>query len=212
MIENEYHETGTFPLFDIVVAFHGHSCPGLAIGYRAAIIGLSALGVERSGDEELVAIVENDACGIDAIQYVAGTTIGKGNLIYRDYGKRVYTFINRKTGEAVRVAEKLEFFEKKVDLRMTELRKKVVSEVATAEEEREFREKSRQYVQFLLSAPEDEMFSIKRVTVEIPEQARIFRSVPCGVCGETVSESRARVQGGKIVCIPCFDEYGRGWS
>jgi len=200
------------PPFDDVIAFHGHSCPGLAIGYRAAIAGLTALSRERPEDEELVAIVENDACGIDAIQYTAGTTIGKGNLIYRDYGKRVYTFINRKTSEAVRVAEKPEFFEKKADPRMTELRQKVVCEVATAEEEREFREKTRQYIQFLLSAREEEMFSIKRVTVEIPEQARIFRSVPCGVCGETVSESRARIQAGKIVCIPCFDEYGRGWS
>ncbi len=101
--------------FEEVVAFHGHACPGLAIGYRAAQAALQALSVTRPVDEELVAIVENDACGIDAIQYVAGTTMGKGNLIFRDYGKRAWTFINRRTGHAVRVAEKPEFFEKKSD-------------------------------------------------------------------------------------------------
>ena len=62
--------------FEEVVAFHGHACPGLAIGYRAALAALQALSVTRPVDEELVAIVENDACGIDAIQYVAGTTMG----------------------------------------------------------------------------------------------------------------------------------------
>ncbi len=202
----------SIPSFDDVVAFHGHSCPGLAIGYRAALAGLTALGVERPSDEELVAVVENDACGIDAVQYVAGTTLGKGNLIFRDYGKRVYTFISRKTGEAVRVAERAEFFAKKVDARMNELRKKMVSGTVTAEEEREFSEKSRQYIQFLLSAPEEEMFSVRRVQLDIPERARLFRSVTCGVCGESVAESRARIQEGKIVCIPCFEEYSRGWT
>jgi len=49
------------------VAFHGHACPGLALGYRAAQYALGALKAGRSDDEELVCIVENDACGVDAI-------------------------------------------------------------------------------------------------------------------------------------------------
>ena len=204
--------TNALPPFDDVVAFHGHSCPGLAIGYRAAAAGLTALGVERPKDEELVAIVENDACGIDAIQFVAGTTIGKGNLIYRDYGKRAYTFINRKTGEAVRVAERYEFSEQKGNPRLADLRPKVFSGKATAAEEEEFRKLSAEYVRTLLTMPEDEMFAVTRVKAEIPGKARIFRSVRCAVCGETVAESRARVQEGKIVCIPCFEHYDRGWG
>ncbi len=204
--------TSALPLFDDVVAFHGHSCPGLAIGYRAAAAGLSALGVARPRDEELVAIVENDACGIDAIQFVAGTTLGKGNLIFRDYGKRAYTFINRKTGEAVRVAERYEFSVQKGDPRLAELRPKVFSGTATAAEEEEFGKRSAEYVQELLSMPQEKMFTVTRAMVEIPEKARIFRSVRCAVCGETVAESRARVQEGKIVCIPCFNQYDRGWG
>ncbi|NYT08236.1 MAG: formylmethanofuran dehydrogenase [Methanomicrobiales archaeon] len=200
------------PPFEEVVAFHGHSCPGLAIGYRAAAAGLSALQVDRPKDEELVAIVENDACGIDAIQFVAGTTLGKGNLIFRDYGKRAYTFINRKTGEAVRVAERYEFSEQKGDPRLAELRPKVFSGRATAAEEEEFGRLTAGYVRHLLTMPEEEMFAVTRVKVEIPERARIFRSIRCADCGETVAESRARVQEGKIVCIPCFEHYDRGWG
>jgi len=198
--------------FQGVVAFHGHSCPGLAIGYRAAIAGLRELGVDRPGDEELVAIVENDACGIDAVQVVAGTTLGKGNLIFRDYGKRAYTFINRKTGEAVRVAERPEFSEKKGDPEMTRLRRKLADGTATAAEEKQFSRLSDTYVKELLALPEEEMFSISRVIAEVPERARIFRSVRCSICGETMAESRARVREGRFVCIPCSEPYGRGWG
>ena len=198
--------------FEEVVAFHGHACPGLAIGYRAAHAALQALSVTRPVDEELVAIVENDACGIDAIQYVAGTTMGKGNLIFRDYGKRAWTFINRRTGQAVRVAEKPEFFEKKSDPAMSDLRAKVMAGKATNDEQEEFSRRSERYIKDLLSFPAEEMFTIRNVTGKIPEKARIFRSVTCAVCGESVSESRARVQDGKIVCIPCHDHYTRGWG
>lgn len=198
--------------FEEVVAFHGHACPGLAIGYRAACTALHALSVDRPVDEELVAIVENDACGIDAIQYVAGTTMGKGNLIFRDYGKRAWTFINRRTSHAVRVAEKPEFFEKKTDPLLSDLRKKVMAGEATTGEQHEFSCRSEQYVRDLLSFPAEEMFTIRRVTPDIPEKSRIFRSVTCTVCGESVAESRARVQEGTIVCIPCHDHYTRGWG
>jgi len=197
--------------FEDVVAFHGHACPGLAIGYRAACTALQALAVERPVDEELVAIVENDACGIDAIQYVAGTTMGKGNLIFRDYGKRAWTFINRRTGKAVRVAEKPDFFEKKSDPRLADLRKKVMGGGATSDEQQEYSRLSERYLHDLLSYPAEEMFTIREVAAEVPEHARIFRSVTCASCGESVSESRARVKDGKIVCIPCHDHYSRGW-
>ncbi|MBC7237871.1 MAG: formylmethanofuran dehydrogenase subunit E family protein, partial [Chloroflexi bacterium] len=91
-------------LLEQAVAFHGHFCPGLLIGYRAALIGLRELGVKRARDEELVAIVETDACGVDAIQVLTGCTLGKGNLILRDWGKQVFTFGRRSDGRMVRVA------------------------------------------------------------------------------------------------------------
>ena len=74
-----------------IVRFHGHSCPGLAIGYRMACAGMEALHAIRSEDEEIVAVVENNACGVDALQCVTGCTFGKGNLVFRDHGKQVYT-------------------------------------------------------------------------------------------------------------------------
>jgi formylmethanofuran dehydrogenase subunit E len=42
--------------------FHGHICPGIAIGYRAAQVLMDRLGVRKAPDEERVAVVETDAC------------------------------------------------------------------------------------------------------------------------------------------------------
>lgn len=64
--------------------FHGHSCPGLAIGIRAAEVALQEIGKHAAG-EEMVSIVETDMCGVDAIQYLSSCTFEKGNLIHRDY-------------------------------------------------------------------------------------------------------------------------------
>ncbi|MDQ6947474.1 MAG: FmdE family protein, partial [Actinomycetota bacterium] len=86
-----------------IVEFHGHMCPGLAMGIRAAEVALAEIG-PHSTDEEVVAIVETDMCGVDAIQFLTGCTFGKGNLIHRDYGKNAYTFIRRSDGRAIRVS------------------------------------------------------------------------------------------------------------
>src|SRR5512147_320750 len=102
------------------IQFHGHLCPGLALGYRVAKAALRELGADRPQDEELVAVVENDSCAADAIQFITGCTFGKGNLIFRDYGKHVYTIFNRRSGRGVRISEDFRGFEG--DKQFSELR------------------------------------------------------------------------------------------
>ncbi len=76
--------------------------------YRAAHHALDALKAGRSDDEELVCIVENDACGVDAIQVITGCSVGKGNLIFRDFSKHAYTFIDRRYNQAIRLVQRPE--------------------------------------------------------------------------------------------------------
>ena len=90
-------------LWEKAIDFHGHVCPGLAIGYRAALYAAELLHLTFSKDEETVCISENDACGCDAIQSVLGCSIGKGNLLFHMTGKQAFSFYNRKTGESVRL-------------------------------------------------------------------------------------------------------------
>ena len=85
------------------VAFHGQECPGLTIGYRAALYAIDLLELTFSDDEQIVCITENDACGVDAIQVLLGCSVGKGNLLFHMPGKQAFSFYNRKTGKSVRL-------------------------------------------------------------------------------------------------------------
>ena len=57
------------------VAFHGHECGGLTIGYKASLYAIELLNLEFSADEQVVCIAENDACGIDGHHIVLGITL-----------------------------------------------------------------------------------------------------------------------------------------
>lgn len=195
--------------WDKVVEFHGHSCPGLTMGYRVAQIALQKLEALRSSDEELVAIVENDACGVDAVQVLTGCSLGKGNLIYRDYGKQVYTFACRDSGKAVRIAVKGSV--RRDEPEYKELRKKVFGGAATEEEKKIFHGYQHEFSHRIMDLPEGEFCDVQLIDIELPGKARIFDSHPCARCGEPVMEPRARVKHGQIVCIPCAEQYSRGW-
>ena len=87
-----------------LIRFHGHSCPGLAIDYRVVEVAIEKGGFKKARNEELIAIVENNSCSVDAIQFFLSCTFGKGNLLFKDYGKQVFTFVERTTGKGLRVS------------------------------------------------------------------------------------------------------------
>lgn len=183
------------------IQFHGHLCPGLALGFRAAKAALRELKADRPRDEELVAIVENDSCAVDAVQFITGCTFGKGNLIFRDYGKHVYTFFNRRTGQGVRISEDYRGFESDHGLSGLKKRQEAGEDVS-----RERQERLMAKAAAILKAEEKDLFAIQPVSGPPPEEAKIRSSVRCSMCGEKFMESRSRVKNGKIVCIPCFEK------
>ena len=199
------------PDFDDVVRFHGHLCPGVTIGYRAALIGMERVSATRAPDEELVTIVENDACGVDAVQVMTGCTVGKGNLILKDVGKNAWTFINRTNGKAVRVASRGDVTMDTLDPVFLPLRAKVHAGEATAEEREDYARHLHALCEAIKTQPAEEIFLIREVVPEVPERARIFRSYICAKCGEPVSEARARLVDSEVLCMPCAGEYTRGW-
>jgi formylmethanofuran dehydrogenase subunit E len=193
--------------FSEVTKFHGHVCPGTAIGYRAGEIAIKQLQSPRAADEEFLAVVENDSCSVDAIQVVTGCTFGKGNLIFKDHGKHVYKFVNRDTGDALRLS--LNKAINQMDPEFTKVRQRAFSASATEEDKIEFEKLKDELSRKILEMSDEELFKVERVEMVIPEEARIFRSVKCAKCGEMVAEHRARVENGEFVCIPCFDDYSR---
>lgn len=180
--------------------FHGHVCPGLAIGYRVAKYAKNYFG--KSEDEELVAIVENKSCSIDAIQYLLSCTFGKGNLIFKDYGKHVYTFYSRDNDKAVRIYFK--YVSPKVDPEVT--RKYLAGQLSP--EEREKVEKIREdSMLHILNANDEELLKVEEVDIPVPKRARIHPSIECQECGEAFMEIKGHTASGKIVCQDCFDKY-----
>lgn len=168
-------------LWNKCAEFHGHVCGGLTIGYRAALYAAKLLDLHFSEDEQVVCIPENDACGVDAIQVILGCTAGKGNLLFHITGKSAWSFYNRNTGKSLRL-------------------------VLKPRPEGMNKEQAFAYYQ---DCPSEEMFDIKETRIALPEQAKIFDSYVCEVCGETAGSNWIRIQNGKKVCLDCCRTYDR---
>ncbi len=183
-------------------AFHGHVCGGLAIGYLAATAGLDWLRENRALDEELVAIVETDACCVDAIQVLTGCTFGKGNLVYKDYGKMGFTFFNRRSGQGVRLSMNPDSF--RVNERQLELFKKTREGTITEDEQAELNALGMQRTTEVLNMRPADLFSMTPVTTGLPDKARIEPSKPCSRCGEPTMASKLETVDGALVCRGCL--------
>jgi formylmethanofuran dehydrogenase subunit E len=191
-------------LFQKCLAFHGHLCPGLSFGYQAAVAGMDWLSANRSEDEEIVAVVETDACCSDAIQVITGCTFGKGNFIYHDYGKMAFTFFSRDTGKGVRIARRNDP-EAVPGGRHAELLGKVMKGNASAEEYADFRNlHEAKSMEILDKAPED-LFTITSVTVPIPPKAHMAPSLACSLCGEPTMATKLVKTNGQSLCRGCLD-------
>jgi len=189
-------------LIEKTITFHGHSCPGLAIGIRAAELALEEIG--KASDEEMVAVVETDMCGVDAIQYLTGCTYGKGNLIHKDYGKNAFTFYRRSDNKALRFVTRRDVFGD-AGPALRELNRKVQEEGLTKDEEKTWHEIRERISKHIMETSLSEIFEIKEPTAPVPRKARMVASLVCESCGEPVMETRTRRFHDKVLCIPCFD-------
>ncbi|MHA1148211.1 MAG: FmdE family protein [Promethearchaeota archaeon] len=170
-------------LMQKAVSFHGHACPGVALGVLVSKYVLEHDN-EFSIDEELVAVVENNNCSVDAIQALLGTTFGKGNLIHLDYGKNNFIIYNRTNKKALRFSIKLSTIENRNLTREERIKR------------------------LLKSRPED-VFSIKEVKFNPPKEAEIYESIICDNCKEPTMSTRIKSFNTKKLCIPCYDKIQR---
>ena len=188
--------------FKRCAAFHGHVCPGLSIGYRAAKAGMAWLAEGRAEDEEIVAVVETDACSADAVQVLTGCTFGKGNFVYKDHGKMVLILLSRNTGQGVRVALRPGAFSP--DAEHTALIQKMMAGEASEAERARFQELHLQRSRDLLEAPTEALFKLTPAETALPGKARIEPSTPCARCGEPTMPSKMETVEGQKICRGCL--------
>lgn len=189
-----------------IVAFHGHWCPGLAIGIRAAELACAEVG--RAGDEEVVAVVETDMCGVDAVQVLTGCTFGKGNLLFLDHGKMAFTFYRRSDGKALRLLFTGEGLGAPSE-EMAALNRRRSTGVLTPEEAGRLEALRADWSARIMGADPSDLFRIQPVAGPPPQRARMMASLACEACGEHTMESRTRRFDGRILCQPCFERRDR---
>jgi len=189
--------------FQDCVKFHGHFCPGLAIGYAAVKAGIERLNPGLSPDEEVVAVVENDSCAVDAVQVLLGCTFGKGNLVFRDWGKQVFTFFDRKAGKAVRVSLTGEMPGRE---QRHALRQKINAGAATEADKEAWERLRVDVTREIITRPWSDFFEVREVLYDPPPAASVVATVACEVCGEPVADHRLIQREDKRICRGCAEE------
>jgi len=199
------------PLYQAALLMHGHRCPAMPLGLRAGLAALEALGVERSRNGELRALVEIDrshcgTCFADGIQMATGCTFGKGNIERLGYGKFAVTVIDNRNPRSVRVVARPEVIQRSQESEFIAERRKGVP--ACQIDPR----LSADLINTVLSEPVQALFNIEPVQpIELPPpEPHAFDTYICDVCGETVVTRYAREREGQTVCIPCAEAAAEG--
>ncbi len=205
---NKDLETGLPDDLKQCIAFHGHFCPGLAYGYLVARGAQKYLGLSRSSDEEVVAICENDSCSVDALQTLLGTTFGKGNLVFRDYGKNAFTIFSRNTGKAYRFSRKTDYVYEGENLEEYNALASGFSDGSLSPEQnaryRYLKGKD------LALKPCEKVFDVREIEFERPPYAPLAPSTACAVCGElTMQTKMVKTGSGDFLCKPCAEQKDR---
>ncbi len=171
---------------------HGHTCAGQILGIRLSLLGLKELGIDDPIKERkrLITIVEIDRCATDAVQLVTGCRLGKRALKFKDFGKVAATFMDLKTGRAIRIVAREESKQKAREL-FPELEKE-------EGQRRAYRQLS-----------DEDLFTRQWVRVALPEEDMPGYRAPrvvCAQCGEGINFKREVQRDGRLLCRACAGE------
>lgn len=178
-------------LLEISTKIHGHICAGQVIGVRMSMLALKLIEIndpKGSDRKKLYVIVEIDRCATDAIQSVAGCSLGKRSMKWYDHGIMAATFVNLQTKQAVRITAREE---------SRKLSEKYHDQNA---------DKYTRQLHAYKIMPEAELFKIENVKVDIPKQdlpGRPLKRIQCSKCGDWVQDCREIKLGGKVYCAGC---------
>ncbi|HVJ48692.1 formylmethanofuran dehydrogenase subunit E family protein [Desulfitobacterium sp.] len=135
-----------------VTDFHGHTCPGIAIGYRVAVLAQKEMGIRPTADSELLVKAETRSCALDAFQIINKATIGRRALIIEDTHQPIYQFHFTGTQEILKIT---------VNPTLIESLASVHSETLSA---REKQNKNLEMIQHILTLGEDDFCSLERTS------------------------------------------------
>ena len=180
------------PFLELSSRDHSHLCPRQILGVRMGLAGMAALGFgEPPENKQLLVISETDGCFVDGVIAATGCTVGHRTLRVEDYGKVAATFVDAKTGRAVRAAPRLDV--------------RVQACAFVPQEPRHYFAQMRAY-QIM---PDEEMLTIQEVALTTPIEQIVSHPgmrVNCDVCGEEIMNEREILHEGLTLCRACAGE------
>lgn len=170
------------PFLEKAEQYHGHICSGQVLGIRMSLLALKLLDLTPEDDlRDLVIFLETDRCVADAAYVVTGVTLGRRRVKVYSYGKTAMSFLDLKTGRAVRVC------------------------VSTADRPSHHAPKEEQ-ISFWEKYADSDIFSWQYVHIDLPEEELPGPPVSvltCAACGEDVLDRKEILKDGKAYCRAC---------
>lgn len=141
--------------WELVIDFHGHTCIGIALGYRIAQLAQREMGIRPTPNSECLVLAYTQSCALDAFQVLNHATIGRRTLIIEENNQHIYKFHFTGTEEI------LEFT----------ILPNVLEYLSTLHSEtlspREKQNKNLEGIQYILSLEESSLCSMERISGRI---------------------------------------------
>ncbi|MCZ7541531.1 MAG: FmdE family protein [Anaerolineae bacterium] len=179
-------------LLQASAALHRHLCPRQVLGVRMGLLGGCWLGLTVPRDDKrLLVFVETDGCAADGVAVATGCRVGGRTLRVVDFGKVAATFVDTRTGRAVRIAP------------------------SPASRERAWTyapdARSRWHAQLAgyQRMPDEELLIAQDVVLTASLEKLLSKPgcrVNCQICGEEIINEREVAREGMILCRACAGE------
>lgn len=194
MLQVQEEESILTNLLQTTACYHQHLCPRQVLGVRMGLYAGTLLDLTVPQKEKrLITFIETDGCFLDGVAVSTGCTVGARTMRVFDFGKMAATFMDRKTGTALRIIP---------NLTARELCVKYASNAT---------DRWHTYLYGYQEMPEEELFTAQSVVLSISLAEILSRKdarVTCAVCGEEVFNEREIRIDGVALCQTCA---GRGY-
>lgn len=141
--------------WELVIDFHGHTCAGIALGYRIAQLALREMGIRPAPNSECLVKAYTQSCAVDAFQVLNRATVGRRALIIEESHQHIYQFHFTGTEEILQFTISSEVLEHLGSFRSENL------------SPREKQNKMLEGVQYILGLEESSFCTMDRITGQL---------------------------------------------
>ncbi len=171
---------------------HRHLCPRQVLGVRMGMYAGEILNLELPQENKrLYTIMETDGCAADGVSTATNCWVGRRTMRVEDYGKVAATFVDTKTGKAIRLVPR--------------------SDVRCLARDYAPEAKNKWEAQLLgyQQMPSEMLFSVHHVQLLTPIESIISRAgvkAICDVCGEEIMNEHEVKRDDMTLCRSCAGE------